>query len=147
MSRIVRWNPAREMLALQNAMDRLLDQPWELSPGMRRWDLAVDMVESDDHFIVKASLPGINPDELDITVEDDVLTIKGETKADNEFEEDNYHIRERRFGSFARSLRFPNMINSEEIEATYENGVLTLKVPKAEAVKPKKINVRSVIEA
>lgn len=147
MSRIVRWNPVREMMALQSAMNRLMDESFdELTPGMRRWDLAVDLVETDDSFIVKASLPGINPDDMDITVEDDTLTIKGETQVDEDFEEKSYHIRERRFGGFTRSLRLPTAINAENIEAVYENGVLTLTIPKAEAVKPKKISVRSIIE-
>ena len=147
MSRIVRWNPVREMMALQNAMERLLDEQDANMPAqMRRWDLAVDMAEMEDHFMVKASLPGINPDQIEITVENDVLTIKGETQEDKTIEEASYHVRERRAGSFARSLRFPTMINPDKIEATYEHGVLTLNIPKAEAVKPKKIAVRNILE-
>ena len=147
MSKIVRWNPVREMMALQSAMNRLMDESFdELSPAMRRWDLAVDLVETDESFVVKASLPGIYPNDLDITVEDDMLNIKGETKVDQDFEENSYHIRERRFGNFSRSLRLPTAIDADKIEAVYEHGVLTLTVPKAEAVKPKKIAVRSIIE-
>ena len=147
MSRIVRWNPVREMMALQNAMNRLMDESFDdLTPGMRRWDLAVDLVETDDSFVVKASLPGITPEDMDITVEDDTLTIKAETKVEEEYEQNSYHLRERRFGGFSRSLRLPTAINAEKIEAVFEHGVLTLTVPKAEAVKPKKISVRSIIE-
>lgn len=147
MSRVVRWNPVREMIALQNAMERLFEDPgWEASPEMRRWDLAVDLAETDESFLVKASLPGINPDDIDVTVEDDVLTIKGDATEEKTVEEANYHLRERRMGSFTRSLRFPAAIDPQKVEATYENGVLTLQVAKAEAVKPKKINIRKLIK-
>lgn len=147
MTRIVRWNPVREMATLQNAMERMFDEVYgEVKPAMRRWDLAVDLAEKQDAFIIKASLPGIDPNALDITVEDDVLTIKAETTEDKAVEEANYHLRERRTGSFARSLRLPTPINADQIQADYDNGVLTLNVPKAEAVKPKKIAVRKVIE-
>ncbi len=147
MSKIIRWNPVREMLTLQNAMERMFDDVYgDVNPAMKRWDLAIDLAEKNDAFVVKASLPGIDPNDLDITVEDDVLIIKGETKEDKTIEEANYHLRERRVGAFTRSLRLPTAINADKIEASYENGVLILNVPKAEAVKPKKIAVRSVIE-
>ena len=94
-------------------------------------------------FTVKASLPGISPDDLNVTLEDNVLTIQGEVKEDETIEESNYHIRERRTGSFSRSVRFPVPVESDKVEAEFENGVLTLSIPKAEAVKPKRIAVKA----
>jgi len=106
------------------------------------WSLALDVAEKDDNFLVKASLPGIDPEDLNVTLEDNVLTVQGEVKKDETIEEESYHIRERRFGSFSRSLRFPVPVNAAKIEAEYENGVLTLTVPKAEEVKPKRIEIK-----
>jgi HSP20 family protein len=94
-------------------------------------------------FTVKASLPGISPDDLNVTLEDNVLTIQGETKEDETIEENSYHIRERRYGSFSRSVRFPVPVEGDKVEANFENGVLTLTIPKAEAVKPKRIAVKA----
>ncbi len=88
-------------------------------------------------------MPGINPEDLNVTLEDNVLTVQGEIKEDETIEEETYHIRERRFGSFSRSLRFPVPVNANEIVAAYENGVLTLTVPKAEEVKPKRIEIKT----
>ena len=107
------------------------------------WNLALDVAEKGDVFTVKASLPGISPDDLNVTLEDNVLTIQGEVKEDELIEENSYHIRERRYGSFSRSVRFPVPVEGEKVEAEYENGVLTLSIPKAEAVKPKRIAVKA----
>jgi HSP20 family protein len=94
-------------------------------------------------FTVKASLPGIKPEDLNVTLEDNVLTVQGEIKEDETIEEETYHLRERRYGSFSRSLRFPVPVNAGQIEAAYENGVLTLSIPKAEEVKPKRIEIKT----
>ncbi len=146
MSTLTRWDPFREMMALRNTMERLMEDVerplWraETSEFLR---LAVDVSETDDSFIVKASLPGINPEDLDISMTDNVLTIKGEIKMEEEKEGEKYHIRERRFGRFMRSLTFPVPVDADKIEATYENGVLTLVLPKAEEAKPKKIEIKT----
>jgi HSP20 family protein len=101
--------------------------------------------------MVKASLPGINPDDLEITFSDNQLTIKGEVKEDNEIDEAHYHLRERRYGAFTRSIKLPSGIESDKIEAKYDDGVLKLRLPKVEEVKPKKISIKNgspkVIEA
>ena len=141
---LTRWDPFHEMLNLRRTVDRLFDnvgadQNWA-QPSM--WGLAVDMVENKDDFIVKASVPGINPDDLDISYADDTLTIKGEIKSDNEVKENQYHMRERRYGSFARSITLPTKIKGDAIEASYQNGVVTLRLPKAEEVKPKRISIK-----
>lgn len=146
MAQLIRWTPFRTM-DLWNEFDRMFERPlsetrteWQ---APRNWGLAVDVMENEDEYVVQASLPGIDPDELDVTLEDNVLMLKGETKADETFEDEQYHIRERRFGSFGRRIRFPMIVDADAVEATYENGVLTLTVPKAEEVKPKRIAVKA----
>lgn len=152
MTSIVRWDPFREMAALRNTMDRLFEEPfmqrsilWE-RPAFEEWSLALDVIEDDDKYTVKASLPGVDPDDIEVTLTDNVLTIKGEMKQDEEFEEENYHLRERRFGRFTRSIALPAKVQADKVEAINENGVLTLYLPKAEEVKPKKIAIRKQIE-
>ncbi len=141
---LTRWDPFQEMLNLRRTVDRLFDNAspdheWA-QPAL--WGLAVDMVENKDDFIVKASIPGINPEDLDISYADDTLTIKGEVKSDNEVKENQYHLRERRYGSFARSITLPIKIIGDAIEASYQNGIVTLRLPKAEEVKPKRIAIK-----
>jgi HSP20 family protein len=141
---LTRWDPFQEMLNLRRTVDRLFDnaspdREWAQSI---MWGLAVDVVENKDDFIVKASVPGINPDDLDISYADDTLTIKGEITSDNEVKENQYHLRERHFGSFSRSISLPTKIKGDAVEASYQNGVVTLRLPKAEEVKPKRITIK-----
>ena len=146
MTRIIRWNPYREMNQLLNAMDRRVDSRY-LSPrylASQSWGVAVDVSESEDEYLIKASLPGINPEDLDINIESNVLTIKGEYKEEKESENRRYHMRERRSGNFCRSFSLPNAVDTEAVEATYEAGVLTLSLPKAEEAKPQRIEVKSI---
>jgi len=139
---LTRWDPFRDMLSMRRAMDRLFDRAlepsWSETPA---WDLALDVVENKDEFLVKASLPGINPDDLEITFTDNTLTIKGSTKSEVESKDARYHLRERRYGSFARSITLGSRIQGDAIQANYENGVLTLTLPKAEEVKAKRIQI------
>ena len=139
MTKVVRWTPMNPA-SLFNEFDRLFERP-STRTSTREWNIALDVAESDDNYSVKATVPGINPDDLEITLEEDVLTLKGELTRDDEVEEAQYHVRERRFGAFSRSIRFPTAVNSDAIEATYSNGVLSLNIPKAEAVKPKRITI------
>jgi HSP20 family protein len=146
MRKIVRWSPMREMMSLRDEIDRVFDESFDMLPSVRwhkgsGWGLALDVTEDDDNFVVKASVPGINPDDLEITLTDNVLTIKGERKEEKEVDEDRYHLRERRFGTFSRSITLPVKVNEDGIEATCENGVLTLNVPKAEEIKPRRITI------
>ena len=141
MTKIVRWNPAvRRPLDLFNEFDRLFEWP---TPYRRpeNWGLALDVTENEAGYTIKASVPGIDPDDLEITLEDNVLTIKGEVQAEAETEEETYHLRERRYGSFSRSVRFPMTVDNDEVAASYNQGVLTLEVPKAEEAKPKRIAI------
>lgn len=142
MSTLVRWTP-RNRMRLFNEFDRMFNDVWNTPATPSKWGLALDVSESEDGYIVSASLPGINPDDINITLEDNVLTIQGETTSENESEDTRYHLRERRFGSFSRSLRFPVAVNGDAVEANYENGVLSLHVPKAEEVKPKRISIKA----
>ena len=146
MSNLTRWDPFDEMMSFRKAMDRFFDQPTAPSRLMRGdiFDLDVDLSENDDEYIVEASIPGINPDDLDITYTDRVLTIKGETKEDSEKKEKGkYHIRERRFGSFYRSISLPAPVSEKDIKANYQDGILKLHLPKSEEAKPKKITVKT----
>lgn len=144
MSNIIRWDPFREMYALSKAMDRMLD-----TYGTQNWDepqsysLALDMVETKDEFTVKASLPGVKSDDLEITCNNNVLTIKAEIKSEEESKDRNYHLRERRYGMFCRSVALPETVSADQIKADYENGVLTLHLPKAEEEKPRRIPVQT----
>lgn len=146
MSNLIRWDPFREMMTLRTAMDRLFDNAmfgqrddWLQTSG---WDVSMDLAENDDEYLVKASLPGINPDHLEITYNNNVLTIKGEIKEEKEEEQRRYHLRERRYGSFSRSISLPSTVNAENISASYEAGVLTLSLPKVEEAKPRRIQVQ-----
>ena len=147
MANIIRWNPYRDMMVMRNALDRLVDSDFFESPDWttpRNWGLALDVSENADEFVVKASLPGVDPKDIEITYDKDVLTINGEVKEEKEEEDEGrrYYMRERRYGSFSRSISLPGTIKS--INATYESGVLTLHLPKAEEAKAKRIQVKNV---
>lgn len=146
MRMLVRRDPLyREMAAWRNAVDRMFDDAVENSGLWNRsstWALALDVAETENDFLVTASLPGINPDELEITLSDNVLTIKGEMQASEDIENAQWHLRERRYGSFQRSITLPTPVNADTIEAGYNEGVLTLNIPKVEEVKPKRIAVK-----
>ena len=143
---IRRWDPFREMMVLRNSLDRAVDRDLALAPSDWKafnWSVALDVVESEDEYLVKASLPGINPEDLDITYDDNRLTIKGEVQEEKDVEDAHYHLRERRYGSFTRSIKMPSGIQSDEIEARYDKGVLELHLPKVEEIKPKKITIQA----
>ena len=152
MSKLVRWDPVREMMSLRDSMDRLLEEPFFENPRLwersmtAEWNLALDVAEEDDKYVVTASLPGVAPEDVDITLTDNVLTIQGEISKDEAIEEQKYHLRERRFGRFIRSITLPNAVAADKVEAVSENGVLTLTLPKTEEVKPKRIEIRKQIE-
>jgi len=111
--------------------------------GPKRWSIALDAVEEDEKLVVRASLPGVDPDEIKVTIEDGVLTIDGETKVDDEAKVGNYLIRERRAGSFHRSVRLPDSVDVDQAEANYDEGVLTVAFPKAESKRAKQLTVTS----
>jgi len=148
MSQLTRWEPFRDLISLREAMDRLFEEsvvrPSSGELARRAGaTLAVDMYETDEAVVVKSATPGVDPEDIDISITGDTLTIKGETKVDEEVEEENYVYRERRYGAFARSLTIPVPIQADEAEAEFEDGILTLTLPKAEEVKPKAIEVKA----
>jgi HSP20 family protein len=143
---ITRWNPMREMLRLRNEFDRFFEDSFDL-PGWRSSESfvgpAVDIAETDDAYIVKASIPGIKPDDLDIAITGNSLTIKGQVNGEETIAKENYHLRERHYGAFARTVTLPASVDVESVEAAYEDGVLTLSAPKTEDVKRKRITIKS----
>jgi HSP20 family protein len=138
---IIRWEPFREMSTLQGRMDRLFDQVW--GGRQESWLPAVDVFDTKESVVLKAEIAGMDPDDIQIEIEDNVLTIKGERKFEEKVDEERYYRVERRFGSFQRSLALPQGVKADDIVAAYEDGILTVTVPKVEEEKPKKIEVKA----
>jgi HSP20 family protein len=142
---IVRWEPLREVSSLQTEMNRLFNTMFE-SPtvgngGTRRWSPAMDLLETEDHFVLRADLPGMREEDVAIELEDNVLTVSGERKADHEENGEGFYRVERAFGSFSRSLTLPRGIDAEAVNAGFTNGVLEVRIPKPEQRKPRKIAI------
>jgi HSP20 family protein len=152
MANLVRWDPFGEMWSLRQAMDRLFEDA-VVRPGS--WlatargeegaiGLAVDMYETADDVVVTASVPGVRPEDIDITVQGDTLTIKGETQTEKDDDgQSGYHLHERRYGRFYREVALPKNVKSDAAEAHFENGILRLRLPKAEEAKERKIQVQA----
>jgi HSP20 family protein len=142
-----RWEPFQEMISLREAMDRLFEEslvrPFgQSTSALADNQLAVDIYKDKDQLVVKAAVPGIDPDDLDISISGDVLKIQGETKSEKEVKQENYHRREFRHGAFGRSVRLPAEVDSTKAEATVKDGILTLSFPLSEKAKPKAIAVQ-----
>ncbi len=148
MANLMRWDPVRESLSLRDAMDRLFEQSivrplaWPASTENIS-ALALDVLEDDEDVTVRASIPGVDPEDIDISITGDVLSIQGETREEKEKERGDYHLRERRYGAFQRAIRLPERVDADAAEAEFENGVLTLTLPKVEEAKPKKVEVQA----
>ena len=143
MSTINRWNPVRDMITWREAMDRLLDETGRTrggTPTPSAWLLPIDAYVTDDAIILKADVPGLKPEELDITMEGDTLAIRGEIKPHTE--QNKYLLRERPAGRFERTMTINTPIDNNRVEAAFEDGILTLTLPKAEAVKPRQISIK-----
>ena len=139
---LVRWDPFRELTALQSEVNRLFSRAGATDVAERQsWSPSVDVIETDDAIKLKAELAGMDPNDIGIEVQDNVLTVSGERRFEEEVEEDKYYRIERRYGSFSRSIALPQTADEAKIEAKYDNGVLEVTVPKAEIAKPKKIAV------
>lgn len=139
---LVRWDPFRELTALQSEVNRLFSRASGGEAAERQsWTPSVDVIETDDLIVLKAELAGMDPADIHIEVQDNVLTVSGERRFQEEVREDKYYRIERRYGSFSRSIALPQAIDEGNIEAKYEDGVLEVSVPKAEIAKPKKIAV------
>ena len=139
-----RWDPFREALTLRDAMNRLFEdsvvRPSTLGTGTAV-GLALDLAESADEYTIRASLPGFRPEDVNITVTGDTLTIQAEYKGDEERKGTNFLLRERRLGSFSRTVTLPQRVQADQAQARFENGELILTLPKAEEVKPKQIQI------
>jgi HSP20 family protein len=144
MRSVTRWDPFADF---HRHVDRLFDEgvarPWRFGPQTVAYEASfpVEVSETEDEIEVKASIPGVKPDEVEITVQDDVLTIKAEHKDTTEEKKRDYYRREIRYGAFHRSMTLPVSVDSDKAEATYQNGILQLRLPKAEALRPKQIKV------
>ena len=139
-------NPFRELLTPQDRMNRLFEAS---RPGSRpeseaplgNWAPAVDIYETEKEIVLKADLPGIKLEDVDIRVENNVLSVRGERRFEKEVKEDNYHRVERAYGNFVRTFALPNTVSADKIEAAYENGVLRITMPKREEARPKQIRI------
>jgi HSP20 family protein len=139
---VSRWDPFQDLLAIQDEMNQVFGRARQ-GQGGRVWAPALDISERKDAYVVTVEVPGVSPDDLDITLEDGLLTIQGERQFTQESTEQQYHRVERRYGSFRRSITLPSQVQAETIEASFENGVLEVVVPKAEEAKPRKISVKA----
>jgi HSP20 family protein len=142
-SNINRWEPFRGASTLHEHLNRVFGEGFGRAEesNLTTWAPAVDILETEHELVVKADLPDVDPNDLDIRVENNILTIRGERKFQKQVNENNYLRVERSYGSFARSFSLANTVNSEAIKADYQNGVLTLNIPKREEAKPKQIKV------
>lgn len=143
---LMRWDPFREIASMREAVNRLFDE------GMGRWSqefgggtllVPMDVYETDDSVIVTAELPGIKPEDVDIRVTGNTLSIQGESKQEEEQERGNVYYRERRYGRFQRTVSLPSNVDMNKIDATFENGVLKVTAAKTEEAKPRQIQVRT----
>jgi len=145
MSNLIRFEPMCEMITLREAMDRLFNDAFTPSAGATGgWQTpAVDMYQTDDEVVVKASLPGMKSDDVQISITGDMLSLKGEFRQEDEKKERAYHLREQRYGAFERTFALPTDVVADKAKAEFENGILTITLPKAEEVKPKTITIKS----
>lgn len=142
---LVRWDPTRELTGLQSDMNRLFDSffsPGGTSgPEVRRWIPAMDLVETDDSLMLKADLPGLTEDDVSVEVQDHVLTVSGERRADHEEHEEGYHRIERAYGHFTRTVTLPEGIDQDAVTANFDNGVLEVRIPKPAETKPRQVAI------
>ena len=147
MMNLVQWNPWREMPTLSGRLNRFFDDPFfnisrfADNSEMGMWNPAVDLYEKDDHFVIKAELPGIDKKDIKIDVKDRVLTLSGERTYDNEVKEENYYRKERSYGRFQRAFRLPADVDSDRIKAEFKDGLLRVEVPKPEQTKAKEVTI------
>jgi HSP20 family protein len=146
---LIRWEPVRELHTMQSEMNRLFNTFFDSPSGagnggqasLRRWIPAMDVVETGEHFVLRADLPGLSENDVNIELEDNVLTISGERKSEHEQRDEGYYRVERAFGSFSRSLTLPEGVNADGIQASFDSGVLEVRIPKPEQHKPRKVQI------
>jgi HSP20 family protein len=141
---IVRWEPLRELTSLQSEMNRLFNTAFDTPQGnapARRWAPPMDLLETDEHFVLRADLPGVSEEDVTIELEDTVLTVSGERKAEHEANGEGFHRVERSFGRFSRSLTLPKGVDAESVSAAFDQGVLEVRIPKPAERKPRRISI------
>jgi len=144
MTTITRWRPFRDLANFQEQFNQLIENSYETrgnGSALTTWSPAVDIYETENELVMKADLPDLNEKDLDVRVENNMLTIQGERKFEKQVSEDNYLRVERAYGSFTRSFSLPNTVNPEGVKADYSNGVLTVTLPKKAEAKPKQVKV------
>ena len=145
---VQRWDPFNDMRQLQNAMDKMWrrvgtnSQDSSENPEIEAWAVPLDVTRNGDDTVIRASMPGVAPDDIEVSIEDNVLTIKGQTSGEHQDEGDTYLMRERRTGSFHRALRLPESVDPDKVAPRYEHGVLTITVPKAEEKRARQLTVQ-----
>jgi HSP20 family protein len=140
---MMRWDPFREFNALPARMGSFFGKNWELPTSTTAWNPSVDIFENDNEVVVKAELPGMDAKDIDVRLENNILTLKGERQFEKEAKEENYHRIEREYGSFTRSFALPTAVNGEKVKAEYKDGILKIVLPKKEETKPKPIKVEA----
>jgi HSP20 family protein len=141
---LIRWDPIRELDSLQNDMNRLFDRFFEgraANSTSRRWLPAMDLLETEDHLLLRGDLPGMTEEDIDVEIKDNVLTVSGERKAEREDKGEGYHRVERAFGSFSRSLTLPHGVDAGQVEASFDKGVLEVRIPKPAEAKPTRVQI------
>jgi HSP20 family protein len=146
---LVRWDPGRQLDTFQSDIDRVFDAFFgapTTNGTMRRWVPAMDLVETDDHLVLRADLPGLDKEDVEIEVKDGVLTISGERRTEHEDSADGYHRVERAYGRFSRSLSLPQGIDADQVEADFDKGVLEVRIPKPAERKPHRVQIGASVE-
>jgi HSP20 family protein len=145
---LVRWEPVRELNSLQSEMNRLFNTFFDTPTaggnggGVRRWVPSMDLVETDEHFVLRADLPGLSEGDVSIELEDNVLTVAGERKSEHEDKNEGFYRMERSFGQFRRSLTLPDGVDPDGIAARFDKGVLEVRIPKPEERKPRRVAIQ-----
>jgi HSP20 family protein len=141
--KLVRWDPFQELVALGNRFNRPVTDPYASRPedAFGAWAPPVDIFERQEHLVIRAEVPGVQKDDMDVRIENGVLTLHGERKQETDIKEENAHRIERTFGAFTRSFALPTTVDATKVTATYKDGVLEITVPKAETAKPKMVEI------
>ena len=141
--KLVRWDPFQELVAINNRLSRTLGDVPSTEDSFGSWAPPVDIFEKNDHLVIRAEIPGVKKDDMDVRIENGVLTLHGERKNETEVKEANAYRMERIYGTFTRSFSLPTTVDATKVAATYKDGVLEVTVPKAETAKPKKVNIQA----
>ena len=138
---LIKWDPFRELDTLHSRLGNFLGREWERPMSTTAWNPSVDIFENDNDVVVKAELPGLDAKDIELKLENNVLTLKGERRFEKEATEENYHRIEREYGTFSRSFSLPMAVNEDKVAAEFKDGILKIVLPKKEEAKPKPIKI------